>query len=182
MPACCDLAQLLSWYQNTCTLQQHCLKIRAAVWGTCQPCVASHLWQLTQIGLKPYRIQIWPLGQYGQRCDVWLVTTFCSVYRHVVKVVITVLHKQKIINKSKQLYSNTVRCILLHPYCQPCTPVRCRSWYVLAFQAPWLPEILFAGNDYKTIDSMFRLPPTGAHRAGAISAEEVERQGSLHCL
>ena len=53
---------------------------------------------------------------------------------------------------------------------------------MLAFQAPWLPEILFAANDYETIDSMFRLPPTGCRRPGAISAEEVERQGSMEDL
>ena len=53
---------------------------------------------------------------------------------------------------------------------------------MLAFQAPWLPETLFAANDYETIASMFRLPPTGARRPGAISVEEVERQGSMEDL
>ena len=54
-----------------------------------------------------------------------------------------------------------------------------RSWYILLFGAPWLPELLFSANDYETINTMFRKAPSGTKRPAAITADEVERQGSM---
>ena len=45
-----------------------------------------------------------------------------------------------------------------------------RSWYVLFFQLPWLPERLIAANGYDAIRRTFRLGPV---RAGAFSREEA---------
>jgi pimeloyl-ACP methyl ester carboxylesterase len=45
-----------------------------------------------------------------------------------------------------------------------------RSWYVMFFQLPWLPEKLLAANRYGAIRKMFRRGPA---RAGAFSKEET---------
>ena len=40
-----------------------------------------------------YRTEIWLLSNYGRHRNLWLVTTACTVYWHVVTVVITVARK-----------------------------------------------------------------------------------------
>ena len=59
---------------------------------------------------------------------------------------------------------------------QPCG----RSWYILAFQAPLLPEWLLLSNDCEALDASARTGPTGMKTDGAITVEEVDRQG-IHC-
>jgi pimeloyl-ACP methyl ester carboxylesterase len=48
-------------------------------------------------------------------------------------------------------------------------PQMLRSWYVMFFQLPWLPEKLLAANRYGAIRKIFRRSPA---RAGAFSREE----------
>lgn len=62
-----------------------------------------------------------------------------------------------------------------HPRCDYDWDQYKRSWYILLFQAPWLPEALLTSNDCEAIDAMFRQPPTGTRRPDAVSLEEVER-------
>lgn len=53
-----------------------------------------------------------------------------------------------------------------------------RSWYILAFQAPRLAELLLLSHDCEALDAMARTGPAAMKRDGAITAEEVERKGS----
>jgi pimeloyl-ACP methyl ester carboxylesterase len=48
-------------------------------------------------------------------------------------------------------------------------PQMLRSWYVMFFQLPWLPEKLLAANRYGAVRKIFRRSPA---RAGAFSREE----------
>jgi epoxide hydrolase 4 len=47
-----------------------------------------------------------------------------------------------------------------------------RSWYILAFQAPWLPERLLAARDFGALRRVLRQQPT---RPGAFTAEDIDR-------
>ncbi len=53
-----------------------------------------------------------------------------------------------------------------------------RSWYILAFQAPLLPEIMLTANDCEALDAGARTGPSAMKTDGAITAHEVERKGS----
>lgn len=59
------------------------------------------------------------------------------------------------------------------------TPVcTCRSWYILAFQAPVLPELSMTSSDCEALDAGFRTGPSAMKTEGAITVDEVERKGS----
>jgi pimeloyl-ACP methyl ester carboxylesterase len=47
-----------------------------------------------------------------------------------------------------------------------------RSWYILFFQLPWLPERLLAWRDYTLLERMLRREPV---RAGTFSRRDVQR-------
>ena len=47
-----------------------------------------------------------------------------------------------------------------------------RSWYILAFQLPWLPERLVAARDFQALRWIFRHQPT---RPGASTAQDIDR-------
>jgi epoxide hydrolase 4 len=47
-----------------------------------------------------------------------------------------------------------------------------RSWYMLAFQAPWLPERLLAARDFQALRRALRRQPT---RPGAFTAQDIDR-------
>jgi pimeloyl-ACP methyl ester carboxylesterase len=47
-----------------------------------------------------------------------------------------------------------------------------RSWYILAFQLPWLPERLVAARDFQALRWIFRHQPT---RPGAFTAQDIDR-------
>jgi pimeloyl-ACP methyl ester carboxylesterase len=59
-----------------------------------------------------------------------------------------------------------------------------RSWYILAFQAPWLPERLIAARDFQALRRALGRQPT---RPGAFTAQDIDRYvaaaaqpGALH--
>src|SRR4029450_12718730 len=47
-----------------------------------------------------------------------------------------------------------------------------RSWYMLAFQAPWLPERLMAARDFRALRRALRQQPT---RPGAFTDQDIDR-------
>jgi pimeloyl-ACP methyl ester carboxylesterase len=47
-----------------------------------------------------------------------------------------------------------------------------RSWYILAFQLPWLPERLIAARDFQALRRALRQQPT---RPGAFTAQDIDR-------
>src|SRR5215217_4691096 len=47
-----------------------------------------------------------------------------------------------------------------------------RSWYILAFQAPWLPERLLAAGDFQALRRALRQQPS---RPGAFTAQDIDR-------
>jgi pimeloyl-ACP methyl ester carboxylesterase len=47
-----------------------------------------------------------------------------------------------------------------------------RSWYILAFQAPWLPERLIAARDFRALRRALGRQPT---RPGAFTAQDIDR-------
>jgi pimeloyl-ACP methyl ester carboxylesterase len=47
-----------------------------------------------------------------------------------------------------------------------------RSWYILAFQAPWLPERLLAARDFQALRRTLRRQPT---RPEAFTAQDIDR-------
>jgi pimeloyl-ACP methyl ester carboxylesterase len=47
-----------------------------------------------------------------------------------------------------------------------------RSWYILAFQLPWLPERLVAARDFQALRRALRRQPT---RPGAFTAQDIDR-------
>lgn len=47
-----------------------------------------------------------------------------------------------------------------------------RSWYILFFQLPWLPECLLQGADFWLLERMFRHQPT---RSAAFSPQDIRR-------
>jgi epoxide hydrolase 4 len=47
-----------------------------------------------------------------------------------------------------------------------------RSWYILAFQLPWLPERLVAARDFQALRRALRQQPT---RPGAFTAQDIDR-------
>ena len=47
-----------------------------------------------------------------------------------------------------------------------------RSWYILAFQAPWLPERLVAARDFRALRRALGRQPT---RPGAFTAQDIDR-------
>jgi epoxide hydrolase 4 len=47
-----------------------------------------------------------------------------------------------------------------------------RSWYILAFQLPWLPERLVAARDFQALRWVLRHQPT---RPGAFTAQDIDR-------
>jgi pimeloyl-ACP methyl ester carboxylesterase len=47
-----------------------------------------------------------------------------------------------------------------------------RSWYIFAFQVPWLPERLIAARDFQALRRALRLQPT---RPGAFTAQDIDR-------
>ena len=53
-----------------------------------------------------------------------------------------------------------------------------RSWYILAFQAAVLPELLLLSNDCEALDAGARTGPSAMKTDGAITVQEVERKGS----
>ena len=53
-----------------------------------------------------------------------------------------------------------------------------RSWYILAFQAPLLPELMLTANDCEALDAGARTGPAAMKTDGAITAQEVARKGS----
>ncbi len=53
-----------------------------------------------------------------------------------------------------------------------------RSWYILAFQAPLLPELMLTANDCEALDAGARTGPAAMKTDGAITVHEVERKGS----
>ena len=53
-----------------------------------------------------------------------------------------------------------------------------RSWYILAFQAAILPELLLLSNDCEALDAGSRTGPSAMKTDGAITVQEVERKGS----
>jgi hypothetical protein len=50
-----------------------------------------------------------------------------------------------------------------------------RSWYMLFFQAPKLPEFLALAADVAFISSAFRTGPVAPRNKDAVSDEDVER-------
>ncbi|DBB17283.1 TPA: hypothetical protein ACH3X3_014329 [Trebouxia sp. C0006] len=65
-----------------------------------------------------------------------------------------------------------------HPKCEYDLDQYKRSWYILAFQAPLLPEIMLTANDCEALDAGARTGPSAMKTDGAITAHEVERKGS----
>lgn len=53
-------------------------------------------------------------------------------------------------------------------------PLR-RSWYILFFQAPGLPELLSLAADCKFVEDALRAGPIAPRRPGIISDEDIER-------
>src|SRR4029450_4965812 len=47
-----------------------------------------------------------------------------------------------------------------------------RSWYILAFQLPWLPERLLAARDFQALRRALRQQPT---RPGAFTDQDIDR-------
>jgi epoxide hydrolase 4 len=47
-----------------------------------------------------------------------------------------------------------------------------RSWYILAFQLPWLPERLIAAQDFQALRRTLRRQPT---RSGAFTDQDIDR-------
>jgi pimeloyl-ACP methyl ester carboxylesterase len=47
-----------------------------------------------------------------------------------------------------------------------------RSWYILAFQLPWLPERLVAARDFRALRRALRRQPT---RPGAFTTQDIDR-------
>jgi pimeloyl-ACP methyl ester carboxylesterase len=47
-----------------------------------------------------------------------------------------------------------------------------RSWYILAFQLPWLPERLLAASDFRALRRALGRQPT---RPGAFTAQDIDR-------
>src|ERR687897_404184 len=47
-----------------------------------------------------------------------------------------------------------------------------RSWYILAFQAPWLPERLLAARDFQALRRALGRQPT---RPGAFTTQDIDR-------
>ncbi|BDA47881.1 Epoxide hydrolase 4 [Coccomyxa sp. Obi] len=50
-----------------------------------------------------------------------------------------------------------------------------RSWYILFFQAPWLPEFLALAADVALIEGAFRSGAVAPRNKGAVSDEDLER-------
>jgi pimeloyl-ACP methyl ester carboxylesterase len=50
-----------------------------------------------------------------------------------------------------------------------------RSWYILAFQMPWLPEAALSASDYEMLAASFTASPMGLRNQANISAQDVER-------
>ncbi|DBA68007.1 TPA: hypothetical protein ACH3X2_014039 [Trebouxia sp. C0005] len=64
-----------------------------------------------------------------------------------------------------------------HPKCAYDLDQYKRSWYILAFQAPLLPELMLTANDCEALDAGARTGPAAMKTDGAITAHEVERKG-----
>jgi epoxide hydrolase 4 len=47
-----------------------------------------------------------------------------------------------------------------------------RSWYILAFQLPWLPERLIAARDFQALRRTLGRQPT---RPGVFTAQDIDR-------
>ncbi len=54
----------------------------------------------------------------------------------------------------------------------------CRSWYMIYFQAPWLPEFMLGGADFAFLDGAFKSGPVAPRSKGAISDDDIERCGA----
>jgi epoxide hydrolase 4 len=52
------------------------------------------------------------------------------------------------------------------------SPWQLRSWYMLAFQLPWLPERLMAARDFQALRRSLRRQPT---RPGAFTVQDIDR-------
>lgn len=68
--------------------------------------------------------------------------------------------------------------MLLHNSQARMLPTCYRSWYILAFQAAILPELLLLSNDCEALDAGARTGPSAMKTDGAITAQEAERKGS----
>lgn len=62
-----------------------------------------------------------------------------------------------------------------HPKCEYDLDQYKRSWYILAFQAPLLPELMLTANDCEALDAGARTGPAAMKTDGAITAQEVAR-------
>lgn len=62
-----------------------------------------------------------------------------------------------------------------HPKCMYDWDQYKRSWYILAFQAPILPELLLLSNDCEALDASARTGPSAMKTDGTITVQEVER-------
>lgn len=62
-----------------------------------------------------------------------------------------------------------------HPKCEYDWDQYKRSWYILAFQAPVLPELSMTSSDCEALDAGFRTGPSAMKTEGAITVDEVER-------
>lgn len=62
-----------------------------------------------------------------------------------------------------------------HPKCEYDLDQYKRSWYILAFQAPLLPEVMLTANDCEALDAGARTGSAAMKTDGAITAHEVER-------
>ncbi|PSC74763.1 epoxide hydrolase [Micractinium conductrix] len=50
-----------------------------------------------------------------------------------------------------------------------------RSWYVLAFQLPFIPEAALAANDFQMVEDIFTSPVFAPRRPGTFTKEDIER-------
>ena len=50
-----------------------------------------------------------------------------------------------------------------------------RSWYILFFQCPWLPEFLVTAADQKFLNDAFKDGKVAPRTPGAVTDEDIER-------
>ena len=54
-----------------------------------------------------------------------------------------------------------------------------RSWYMVLFQCPWLPERILLAADLRVLDAAFKTGPWAPRTPGAITDEDIERCTTL---
>lgn len=79
---------------------------------------------------------------------------------------------------SPHLFSRLAILCVPHPNCYLSNldwDQFCKSWYILAFQLPWLAEAALCAEDYQMVQDTFIAPPFAPNHPDVFSNEDMER-------